>query len=70
MKERGFQLVEMDTELWSEDVTPSASRHNSQDGELSDITKESWEVIITFLHICLVNSYKYRRKVSLNTNNF
>lgn len=53
MKERGFQLVEMDTELWSEDVTPSASRHNSQDGELSDITKESWEVNI-FLIIKII----------------
>lgn len=34
----------MDTELWSEEATPSASRHGSQDGELTEITKESWEV--------------------------
>ncbi|XP_019873866.2 nuclear receptor coactivator 7 isoform X1 [Aethina tumida] len=46
VKERGFSLVEMDTELWSEEPTPSASRHGSQDGEITtDITKESWELI-------------------------
>ncbi|XP_049822530.1 nuclear receptor coactivator 7 isoform X4 [Aethina tumida] len=46
VKERGFSLVEMDTELWSEEPTPSASRHGSQDGEITtDITKESWEVL-------------------------
>jgi LysM repeat protein len=45
VKGRNFSLVEMDTELWSEDTTPSASRHGSQDGELTEITKESWEVI-------------------------
>lgn len=37
-------LVEPDTELWSNDPTPSASRHGSQDGEISELTKESWEV--------------------------
>ncbi|KAJ8982055.1 hypothetical protein NQ317_001464 [Molorchus minor] len=45
IKERGFVLVEMDTELWSEEPTPSASRHGSQDEEISEITKESWELI-------------------------
>lgn len=45
VKERGFTLVEMDTELWSEEPTPSASRHGSQDGEISELTKESWEVL-------------------------
>ncbi|EFA03143.2 hypothetical protein TcasGA2_TC013055 [Tribolium castaneum] len=45
VKARNFALVEMDTELWSEEPTPSASRHGSQDGELTEITKESWEVI-------------------------
>ncbi|XP_057666580.1 oxidation resistance protein 1 isoform X10 [Diorhabda carinulata] len=45
VKERGFSLVEMDTELWSEEPTPSASRHGSQDGEITELTKESWEVL-------------------------
>ncbi|XP_023015045.1 TLD domain-containing protein mustard isoform X8 [Leptinotarsa decemlineata] len=35
----------MDTELWSDEPTPSASRHGSQDGEISELTKESWEVL-------------------------
>ncbi|XP_074040420.1 TLD domain-containing protein mustard isoform X3 [Leptinotarsa decemlineata] len=45
VKERGFVLAEMDTELWSDEPTPSASRHGSQDGEISELTKESWEVL-------------------------
>ncbi|KAL3282082.1 hypothetical protein HHI36_005281 [Cryptolaemus montrouzieri] len=45
IKDRGYSLVEMDTELWSDEPTPSNSRHNSQDGDISDITKESWEVL-------------------------
>lgn len=45
IKERGYSLVEMDTELWSDEPTPSNSRHNSQDGEISDLTKESWEML-------------------------
>ncbi|CAH1117849.1 unnamed protein product [Phaedon cochleariae] len=45
IKERGFVLVEMDTELWSEEPTPSASRHGSQDGEITELTKESWEIL-------------------------
>ncbi|XP_065172057.1 oxidation resistance protein 1 isoform X5 [Atheta coriaria] len=42
---RGFSLVEPDTELWSDEPTPSASRHGSQDGEITELTKESWELI-------------------------
>ncbi|XP_045471483.1 nuclear receptor coactivator 7 isoform X3 [Harmonia axyridis] len=45
IKERGYSLVEMDTELWSDDPTPSNSRHNSQDGDISELTKDSWEVL-------------------------
>ncbi|XP_044750372.1 nuclear receptor coactivator 7 isoform X3 [Coccinella septempunctata] len=45
IKERGYCLVEMDTELWSDDPTPSNSRHNSQDGDISELTKDSWEVL-------------------------
>lgn len=44
MQERGYSLVELDTELWSDEPTPSASRHGSQDGEITELTKESWEV--------------------------
>ncbi|XP_076270975.1 TLD domain-containing protein mustard isoform X17 [Rhynchophorus ferrugineus] len=44
VKERGFMLVDVDTELWSEEATPSASRHGSQGEEIAELTKESWEV--------------------------
>ncbi|XP_076270970.1 TLD domain-containing protein mustard isoform X12 [Rhynchophorus ferrugineus] len=45
VKERGFMLVDVDTELWSEEATPSASRHGSQGEEIAELTKESWELI-------------------------
>ncbi|XP_017782920.1 PREDICTED: uncharacterized protein LOC108567137 isoform X17 [Nicrophorus vespilloides] len=45
VKTRGFSLVELDTELWSDEPTPSASRHGSQDGEITELTRESWELI-------------------------
>lgn len=45
VRHKGFSLVELDTELWSNDPTPSASRHGSQDGEITELTKESWEVL-------------------------
>ncbi|XP_030749606.1 oxidation resistance protein 1 isoform X3 [Sitophilus oryzae] len=45
VKERGFVLVDIDTELWSEETTPSASRHGSQGEELAELTKESWEAL-------------------------
>lgn len=48
MQERGYSLVELDTELWSDEPTPSASRHGSQDGEITELTKESWEVSFFF----------------------
>ncbi|XP_071052796.1 oxidation resistance protein 1 isoform X2 [Onthophagus taurus] len=38
-------LVELDTELWTEEPQQTGSRHGSQDGELSDLTRESWELI-------------------------
>lgn len=44
VRARGFSLVELDTELWSDEPTPSSSRHNSQDGEIAELTRESWEV--------------------------
>ncbi|XP_031345103.1 oxidation resistance protein 1-like isoform X5 [Photinus pyralis] len=45
VQRRGFSLVELDTELWSNDATPHGSRHGSQDGEILELTKESWELI-------------------------
>jgi len=44
IKERNFVLVDLDTELWSEEPTPSSSRHGSQGEELAEITNKNWEV--------------------------
>nr|CAD7262084.1 unnamed protein product [Timema shepardi] len=50
-KSRGFELVESDTELW-EDEGGDLSRRgtlerssSSEDGDLGELTRESWEVI-------------------------
>ncbi|XP_050307316.1 oxidation resistance protein 1 isoform X7 [Anthonomus grandis grandis] len=45
IRERNFILVDLDTELWSEEPTPSSSRHGSQGEEIAELTKESWEVL-------------------------
>ncbi|KAL1491172.1 hypothetical protein ABEB36_011812 [Hypothenemus hampei] len=45
IKERNFVLVDLDTELWSEEPTPSSSRHGSQGEELAEITNKNWELI-------------------------
>ncbi|XP_048520562.1 oxidation resistance protein 1 isoform X2 [Dendroctonus ponderosae] len=45
IKERNFMLVDLDTELWSEEPTPSSSRHGSQGEEMAEITNTNWELI-------------------------
>lgn len=44
VKAKGFELVESDTELWDDEPSTQGSRHASQDGEISELTRESWEV--------------------------
>lgn len=46
VRAKGFELVESDTELWDDDASGSThgSRHHSQDGEIAELTRESWEV--------------------------
>lgn len=53
VKAKGFELVESDTELWDDDSPGIAhgSRHPSQDGEITELTKESWEVITCVQHL-------------------
>lgn len=52
VKAKGFELVESDTELWDDESTgQQGSRHSSQDGEISELTRESWEVGCYFLLI-------------------
>lgn len=40
---RGFVLVEEDTELW-DDEEPGGGENEDGIGELTEMTKESWEV--------------------------
>lgn len=41
---RGFQLVESDTELWEDEPGDTKSADHSPEGELGELTRESWEV--------------------------
>jgi hypothetical protein len=48
-KSRGYELVESDTELWEDEVGESGpagkdERRASDEGELTELTRESWEV--------------------------
>ncbi|KDR11626.1 Oxidation resistance protein 1, partial [Zootermopsis nevadensis] len=49
-KSRGYELVESDTELWEDEAGESGpggkdERRESDEGELSELTRESWEVL-------------------------
>ncbi|XP_037943030.1 nuclear receptor coactivator 7-like [Teleopsis dalmanni] len=45
IKERGFELIQDDTE-WTKSGTRKTGQRGSQDGEeISDLTRESWELI-------------------------
>ncbi|XP_023727829.1 oxidation resistance protein 1 isoform X6 [Cryptotermes secundus] len=49
-KSRGYELVESDTELWEDEAGESGpagkdERRASDEGELTELTRESWEVI-------------------------
>lgn len=49
-KARGFELVESDTELWDEEPGGESQgeggRRGSDEGELAEMTRESWEVSV------------------------
>lgn len=42
---KGFILIEEDTELWDDDVLEKGEGGDSIGGELTEMTKESWEVV-------------------------
>ena len=44
---RGFILVEEDTDLWTEQDREKAEAEDGISGELTEMTKESWEVRTT-----------------------
>lgn len=43
IKERGFELIQDDTE-WTQSGTRKSSATNEGQEEISDLTRESWEV--------------------------
>lgn len=47
-KSRGYELVESDTELWDDEPGSESQgeggRRGSDEGELGELTRESWEV--------------------------
>ncbi|XP_073846657.1 TLD domain-containing protein mustard isoform X8 [Musca autumnalis] len=45
IKTRGFELIQDDTEWTQSGTTKSGTRSGSQEGEVSDLTRESWELI-------------------------
>lgn len=52
IKNRGFELIQDDTEWTQSGTKKSGSRSNSQEGEeISDLTRESWEVSFNVLII-------------------
>lgn len=61
-KSRGYELVESDTELWEDEAGESGpagkdERRASDEGELTELTRESWEVsnvtiVISYLLEC------------------
>lgn len=44
IKTRGYELIQDDTEWTQGGTTNSGPRTGSQEGEVSDLTRESWEV--------------------------
>lgn len=43
--DRGYELVDSDTELWEGDESGNKSERRGSD-DLGDLTKESWEVCV------------------------
>ncbi|XP_049284324.1 serine-rich adhesin for platelets isoform X6 [Anopheles funestus] len=45
IKERGFELIQMDTEWTTKTGSPSKDGRSASEGEISEYTRESWEVL-------------------------
>ncbi|XP_052888505.1 nuclear receptor coactivator 7 isoform X4 [Anopheles moucheti] len=45
IKERGFELIQMDTEWAAKTGSPSKDGRSASEGEISEYTRESWEVL-------------------------
>uniref|UniRef100_A0A182TE66 LysM domain-containing protein n=1 Tax=Anopheles melas TaxID=34690 RepID=A0A182TE66_9DIPT len=49
IKERGFELIQMDTEWTAKTGSPSKDGRSASEGEISEYTRESWEVSVSRL---------------------
>jgi hypothetical protein len=61
-KSRGYELVESDTELWEDEAGESGplgknERRASDEGELTELTRESWEVSNVIIIISYLLEY-------------
>ncbi|XP_052888503.1 uncharacterized protein LOC128297004 isoform X2 [Anopheles moucheti] len=45
IKERGFELIQMDTEWAAKTGSPSKDGRSASEGEISEYTRESWELL-------------------------
>ncbi|XP_053679486.1 uncharacterized protein LOC128730465 isoform X1 [Anopheles nili] len=45
IKERGFELIQMDTEWATKTGSPSKDGRSASEGEISEYTRESWELL-------------------------
>ncbi|XP_049284323.1 serine-rich adhesin for platelets isoform X5 [Anopheles funestus] len=45
IKERGFELIQMDTEWTTKTGSPSKDGRSASEGEISEYTRESWELL-------------------------
>lgn len=68
-KSRGYELVESDTELWEDEAGESGpagkdERRASDEGELTELTRESWEV--SNVTIATSHLLKYSRALCLS----
>uniref|UniRef100_A0A182V245 LysM domain-containing protein n=1 Tax=Anopheles merus TaxID=30066 RepID=A0A182V245_ANOME len=45
IKERGFELIQMDTEWTAKTGSPSKDGRSASEGEISEYTRESWELL-------------------------
>lgn len=51
IKARGFELIQEDTEWTKSGTIKSGGYSESQDGEeIGDLTRESWEVSLIYIH--------------------
>uniref|UniRef100_A0A182M734 LysM domain-containing protein n=1 Tax=Anopheles culicifacies TaxID=139723 RepID=A0A182M734_9DIPT len=54
IKERGFELIQMDTEWATKTGSPSKDGRSASEGEISEYTRESWEVSLSLKQYTII----------------